>query len=527
MANKNKLSIYLIKDEFAADDTKILKSDVMNSVHFGKADLEELGIAYFSPSQLKTPYWVSSFFRDRITAEDLFTSNARAVLITRVEMADDQTKTFALTMGYGKFMLADDVIEEDFGLKVVLNTIPPDSLRRINKINIGGNLKASNEQLPLESGIDDFGFDIDRDLIGTITGRSEDEDLATGIMTGGDLLSLTAEVDIYNLASFLRIVYSRYRSDTYKEHFAWIDHIRKVKDSRIVEKLDEKLVAEINAASPRIWMAVPEAIAWEQIKGFRYIGKEVYHDIYITDVIQSLKKPLIHVDQLKSRYVNAVSAEDDTLALYSWPAYKCVYGEVELGEKAYCINGGKWFCIDKDFVSQVNRDYDNMPVSDRHFLNCPKDCNKENEYTLKYVASTPDQLLCMDAKSISYGGGKSKIELCDVLTKDGTFIHIKPYSGSATLSHLFNQAVVSAELVRGDPQFLSKANLQIKQETSDADFLLEENCFPDVILAIISKYDVDRPPIPFFSKVALRYTKRRLDSLGCTMAIKNIRKNKS
>ena len=29
MANKNKLSIYLIKDEFAADDTKILKSDVM------------------------------------------------------------------------------------------------------------------------------------------------------------------------------------------------------------------------------------------------------------------------------------------------------------------------------------------------------------------------------------------------------------------------------------------------------------------------------------------------------------------
>ena len=141
MANKNKLSIYLIKDEFAADDTKILKSDVMNSVYFGKADLEELGIAYFSPSQQKTPYWVSSFFRDRITAEDIFTSNARAVLITRVEMSDSQTKTFALTMGYGKYMLADDVIEEDFGLKVVLNTIPKDSLRRINKINIGGNLK--------------------------------------------------------------------------------------------------------------------------------------------------------------------------------------------------------------------------------------------------------------------------------------------------------------------------------------------------------------------------------------------------
>ena len=132
----------------------------------------------------------------------------------------------------------------------------------------------------------------------------------------------------------------------------------------------------------------------------------------------------------------------------------------------------------------------------------------------------------MDAKSISYGGGRSKIELCDILTKDGTFIHIKPYSGSATLSHLFNQAVVSAELVRGDPQFVAKANLAIKKETANADFLLDDNCFPDVILAIISEHNVDRPPIPFFSKVALRYTKRRLDSLGCTMKIKNIQKNK-
>ena len=64
MANKNKLSIYLIKDEFAADDTKILKSDVMNSVHFGKADLEELGIMAADPHLCHTHFAPCGFYAE-------------------------------------------------------------------------------------------------------------------------------------------------------------------------------------------------------------------------------------------------------------------------------------------------------------------------------------------------------------------------------------------------------------------------------------------------------------------------------
>ena len=63
-----------------------------------------------------------------------------------------------------------------------------------------------------------------------ITGHSDDEDYASGIMTGSDLLSLTAEVDVNNLPSFLRATYARYISTEYKNYFPWIDHIRKMKD---------------------------------------------------------------------------------------------------------------------------------------------------------------------------------------------------------------------------------------------------------------------------------------------------------
>lgn len=519
MALKNKLSIYLIKDEFGADDNLIMKPG-----YELLAEIDEVGKVYYSPSQASKPAWVKSFFCGRLGDAAIFTSNARAVLLARVVPEGYAEKTFAITMGYGKFMLADDVIEDDFGLKVVMNTITPNSLRRINKTNIGGNQKTSNEQLPLESDIDDFGFDIDRDLISTITGHSDEEDYASGIMTGSDLLSLTAEVDVNNLSNFLRATYRRYISTEYKKFFPWIDHIRKVKDSRLIDTLDTELVSRINIGSPMVWMAVPEVIQWEHIVGFKYAGREIYNDINIGTVRDSFREGLTNISQLKGKTITAIRADNEDVYA-TWQAYKCLYGEVEVGGKAYCINNGRWFSVDKDFVNLVNAEYNTMPISDRVFLQHSSSHKRESDYTVAYVASDPDHLLCMDAKVIQYGGGQSKIELCDVLTTDNTYIHIKPYSSSATLSHLFNQAVVSAELVLGDPLFVSKANDKIKEQTVNTKFMIDPNGDrPVVILAIISNDNNERPQIPFFSKVALRYTRRRLETDGCKVYIKNIQK---
>ena len=119
---------------------------------------------------------------------------------------------------------------------------------------------------------------------------------------------------------------------------------------------------------------------------------------------------------------------------------------------------------------------------------------------------------------------QSKVELCDILTDDHTYIHIKPYSGPATLSNLFSQAVISADLVMSDREFLIKANDKIKKESTDDRFLISTDYRPKIILAIISSHCDDRPPIPFFSKIALRYTKRRLQAYGCNVFIKNIQK---
>ena len=99
MALKNKLSIYLIKDEFGGDDNLILKPGSQLV-----ADINGVGKVYYSPSQTSTPVWVNSFFREQLGNASIFTSNARVVLLTRVTPIGSAEKTFAITMGYGKFL---------------------------------------------------------------------------------------------------------------------------------------------------------------------------------------------------------------------------------------------------------------------------------------------------------------------------------------------------------------------------------------------------------------------------------------
>ena len=516
MIDKNKISVYLIKDEFLKNNPSVFK---LSSNPYIVIDSNNK--VYFAPSNVKVPSWMKSFFKDKLVGASIFVSNARAVLLSRVIIKNNVSKTFAVTMGYGKNMLVEEAIEEDFGLKVVLNSISPNSLRRINKVNIGGNRKASNEQLPLESDIDGFGFDIDRDLISTITGSSNDAGFASGMLTGSDMLSLTSEVDITNITQFLKTTYLQYTSDSYKANFGWIDHIRRVKRKSDIDTLNAKIVQLINQSSPRVWAAVPDVVEWENIQGFKYAGKDLYDDIDIHVIKDCFGDKIVSIDQLKRKHAYAIRSDNGEI-MHSWTLYKCLYGEVEFNGSAYCLNNGKWFCVDKDFVQTVEREYNSIPISSFPFIPYRKEFARESDYTQAFVSSNTEHLLNMDAKMIYHGGGQSKVELCDILTTDGSFIHVKPYSGSAALSHLFNQAVVSAELVMGDSEFLAKANLKIQEQTDNGNFLIRGGDKPTVILAIITKYKDLRPPIPFFSKIALRYTTRRLQTYGCKVFIKNI-----
>ena len=121
-------------------------------------------------------------------------------------------------------------------------------------------------------------------------------------------------------------------------------------------------------------------------------------------------------------------------------------------------------------------------------------------------------------KEIMIGGGRSRVEFCDLFSKDGQIVHVKRYGGSAVLSHLFNQAVVSADCFINEPTFRSELNSLLPVGYRLADHTSVPNASNyTVCLAIMSK-EPGGLELPFFSKVSLKYAVRALRRMGFKVA---------
>jgi len=315
-------------------------------------------------------------------------------------------------------------------------------------------------------------------------------------------------------------VYAVYARESYKRDFAWIDHISPVKDRETKIALDQKAIEIINAGEETVWMAVPSIITWENVMGFRYQGSGATHaDILIEDVVSTLKKPLESMDQLRNKQIRMISSIDEQ-EIDHWSAYRCLYGELEHEGNQYCINGGEWFRIEADYVKEINRRYQDTKLSDIDFVTFRLGEESEGEYNARLAASNKERFILMDQRFIDHGGSNSKFELCDVLTADNQFVHVKRYSGSATLSHLFNQGLTTAELIRSDSRFLQKANSCVaRQRSANQNVELTPRDPKTVVFAIISKKDDSRPNIPFFSKIAFCNVKSRLEMMGIEVSL--------
>ena len=329
---------------------------------------------------------------------------------------------------------------------------------------------------------------------------------------------MAVPITIDEVDDFIISCYRRYKSEKYKENFSWLDNIKEVKEKSLKIQLNEELLKVINQRLfDRVWMAVPEIINWEDISEFRFkTNNQGYDDIEIGNVLELYKDGIIpNIDTLKNRKVYAMNNDGDT-SLYEWSIYNCIIAEIEYKDNAYCLNFGKWYKVNKDFVKATNEYYDAIQLSKIEFPN--NNDKREDSYNKKLATYLKDSIL-MDKVTVRIKGmGKSSIEVCDVLTSDNCLIHVKKNGGSSYLSHLFNQAAVSGEMLL-DISFRNEVNSKIGKIIFDDKFLPTEYT---IILAIITKNISERPKIPFFSKVSIQYSIDGLIRKGYKVQIKNI-----
>lgn len=510
----NRLSVYSIKPSFTMPEDIVEPGTEV-------IPIGNVGQFIFEASHPESPAWLTKFFGDSLRQNlRIFNSSSKAVFLVPIRDGR-RTAYFAITFGQGRHLLKEGVVEDRFGLKVVLNSVGPDSFRSIDKTTLGAVPKHSREQMTREVSPAEFGIDIEQDLVSSVTARSTDERLGK-IITGRDAFHFSAQVNVTNIGDFLSHSLTRSRSNSYKDNFDWIDQISEVRNGVIEDALNVELVEKINKRNlDKVWMAVPDVLDWAVISGFRYRRPkraDLTNDVTLEGFLAEADEA-VTIDSLKADLIYAVSAEDDDQA-EKWSAFRCTYAEVELSGQIYVLNNGKWYQIARDFSEEIENYFTNIPESE---IVLPDYAGgKEGDYNIVAAASLAGAC-CMDQQTIIHGGGRNKIEFCDILTREKKLVHVKKYGASSVLSHLFMQGVVSGELLVSDGDFRAKLNRRLPRghKLVDARRVRPNASEYEIVYAIIST-SPNPLNIPFFSKVSFRSARRRLESYGYTVTKKKI-----
>lgn len=492
----NKVSIYLLKPDYnennAIKDEYTNNGDESNNLYCSNNCK-----TFIAKSIVKNPPWLSSFYE--ISDQNILTAFPKVVSIYKLEI-EGEIISFAIPFGGGKSLLINEALVEDFGLKILLNSVDIDQFRQLHISDCGKNFRSTSSQLPKLGTIDDFVFDFNTEILKKAVAKSDDELFANNNIIGADGITVTVPYKCNNIDDFLIECYQKYKSNKYKEHFSWLDNIREVKDPTLKEKLQLVLINSINSKEfDKVWMAVPEIIDWDNVSYFKFRKRDnPENDISISTFIKTFDNE--HIDNFKQILNKNVSAYDfNDNESYTWSANKCLMCEINYQDNIYCYNASKWYVVNKDYSIEIQKYYNSLPVSNVKFIECKE--KYEKDYNKRLSESLPNSVL-MDCKNIeAIESGRSPVELCDVLTNNNELIHIKRGETSSYLSHLFNQARVSSDLLYYE-KFRIKANNKIGKEYFDRNFKTSNYT---IILGIITNGKEDLPKIPFFSKVAIRY----------------------
>lgn len=507
--SKNKLSILLIKKNIPSELIIKQQEGISHEIIAGND-------FYYKNSFTTTPKWVEKFFNGRLEcAERLKTTCASGVLLVN-RTYEDEARTFAVCFGYGRSLLQPFSIEERFGLITTLNAVNPKELRSLDISKLDANSLKNRIQSSRLAGVADFEFDIEKSLLRQATGISNDEELGKSV-SGSDSFSISVESDIDTIGETLDRCYAKYNSTQYRNSFSWIDNILPLKKNELINTLDDLLIEKLqHYDEQQTWLAVPDILNWDDISELKYENGEGHEDILMDTFCQEvLQSHEISVAFLKGHNVHAYDANGDLR--YKWSYYKCLYSEIEYGNKLYMLNAGNWYQVDNQYKSQVEDTYNNAPLSSLTLI----DYNHDNEgaYNIALVASNASFCL-MDKKLIPSGVPGNEIEFCDVYDNSGKLIHIKKYGGSQAIGHLFNQGLVSARMLF-DKIFRTEVN-----NTLPIGWKLPVSGFNpvnyEVVYGIISKKNDERPHIPFFSMVVFHDIYKTLTGVGYTVSLKSI-----
>ncbi|MCU4804550.1 TIGR04141 family sporadically distributed protein [Bacillus cereus] len=485
---------------------------------------------YIQKNRTKEPKWINFLETDiEIPNKDEIKNTVNSFVILIKVLKDENPYFFAITGGFGFTAISRNNLESNFGLKVALNTINSNELKAFDVRNIDLKTKQKRVHINRGSELGEFDLNFEQDLINLVSGKSKDGDVGTSVRGSTSSLSLNSTVTFSQLGEKCSQLLDLFLSDDYKENFSFIDNIKIVKDPETLTELQNKLFDCLrNRETHHISLAYPDMIEYEKCTNYKIklARKNIEtEEVALHNIYSLLDKDGVifnSVDQIKNIKIIGFDASGEPVTSPVSLNHFIIF-QTELEGDTYIYSLNNWYKIDSDYFEQIHNSIMAIPIiEDENFLTAIRYKEREEHYNDR---QNVDYFLCLDQANFQIPNSKSKIEVCDLLSRDKHFVCVKKDTRSATLSHLFAQGSVSMQLLRESSEYrnslVAKAEQKFPEESySEQDFPYNE-CTLVYAISTTRPQDI-RDILPFFSKVNLLHHVNLIKRLGIKVALYKI-----
>jgi uncharacterized protein (TIGR04141 family) len=437
-------TIYLAEDGVDEFDD-LIRTHAEGEPPFRRVELSDNqgldGVAYITDYQGTDPGWkrtLAALLADPL--EEVSTRQAGAVLLLRLA-----GRVFVFSFGQGRHLLNRERLVDDFGVRVAANTVDPRQIRSVDGRSFDRGVILTRRQASRPDRIEALGLQVDRELFGSITGRSRRP--GEGRVHGGTSLGLTRAMPFAELDALGAQLLADYEAQDYRDAFRTLDRMRPIaRTDRIVPMLVEALVRDLRSPEPSAYLAPPTLLDWESVSGFRLSSLRgqtlVEPDL---DVYLDSKASPITAEELLSDRV-AVIDRDSPRVLQRLPLMRWLVFETTVGEDSFVLSDGRWFRVSTDYIASVDASVALIAPPALVPPSPTRPSMHEDEYNAEAARALGGVLL--DKELARVGTERGGFELCDVFVPPNQLLHVKRGLGSQALTYLFSQGEQAAEGLR-------------------------------------------------------------------------------
>jgi uncharacterized protein (TIGR04141 family) len=408
--------------------------------------------------------------------------------------------------------------------------------------------RTARTTVPGGANLQSFGMEEIGELVSRLVGRipatglagarGGDNDYIT--VRGADGLSIPLAREPGQLLADMGYLHEVVENEQPVEGLEHFEHTKPLRPGDpVLDLLKAQMAAALVPGSPRIALSWPNE--WDEEHGeassyaLTNLGPGDWEDSPEDLNLDHLILPITQRDPdrrlaaLKRIKVQTLDADGRALSR-EIAGDKWITAEIDLDDQRYVFHQGRWFNIGGAYRDML-RDKMRRIFAVKSDLSLPawtKEVKKNGEIGRavekvynEHAATVNDSLICLDRKLLQTEQHPRGIESCDLFGANGELIHVKRLDDSVSASHLFNQALVSAEALRSQSDAKDRLRERIAQQSNGARDLPADYRPRKVILAFGGR-EATPEALFTFSQVTLHRCAKRLGEMDIDLEIAQI-----